>query len=57
MPSATDTVYIHRYRHTVISVNSLSLSQGLLDTEKSLKNQPLSQIKETVGISIGTDGQ
>jgi len=57
MPSAIDTVYIHRYRHTVISVNSLSLSQGLLDTEKSLKNQPLSQIKETVGISIGTDGQ
>ena len=44
-------------KHTYISANSFRLSQSLLETVKSLKNQPLFHIKETVRISIGTDGQ
>ena len=44
-------------KHTYISANSFRLSQSLLETVKSLKNQPLFHIKDTVGNSIGTDGQ
>ena len=39
-------------KHTCISANSFRLSNAV----KSLKNQPLFHIKDTVGISIGTDG-
>ena len=44
-------------KHTYISANSFRLSQSLLDTVKSQKNQPLFHIKDTVGISIGKDWQ
>ena len=42
-------------KHTYMSPNSFRLSQSLLETVKSLKNQPLFHIKDIVGISIGNE--
>ena len=56
LTSYLETVICNKHTYK-LSANSFRLSQSLLETVKSLKNEPLFHIKDTVGISIGTDGQ